>query len=90
MVCTTNLYSKRKSVNLTLLIFSIKSVNFTLLKRKITKAPPLQILFSAGTPVEKRPYVLKVADSESDIGLHVKALVLKILIFIRIRVTCIV
>ena len=34
-------------------------------------------------------YVIEVADSESDLGLHDKPLVSEILIFLRIRVTCI-
>ena len=34
-------------------------------------------------------YVIEVADSESDLGLHGKALVSEILVFLRIRVTCI-
>ena len=34
-------------------------------------------------------YVIEVADSESELGLHGKALVLKIMVFLQIRVTCI-
>ena len=32
-------------------------------------------------------YVIEVADSESDLGLHCRALVSEILLFLRIRVT---
>ena len=39
------------------------------------------MLSSARTPTEESPYVLKAADSETDSGLHGKALVLKILAF---------
>ena len=35
-------------------------------------------------------YVIEVADSESDLGLHGKALDSAIMVFLRIRVTCIV
>ena len=46
----------------------------------VGKTPPplfdLKIVYS---------YVIEVADSESDLGLHGKTLVLKILIFLRIR-----
>ena len=34
-------------------------------------------------------YVIEVADSESDLGLHGRALVSEIMVFLRIRVTCI-
>ena len=34
-------------------------------------------------------YVTDVADSESDLGLHGRALVSEIMVFLRIRVTCI-
>ena len=34
-------------------------------------------------------YVIEVADSESDLGLHGKPLVSKKMVFLRIRVTCI-
>ena len=34
-------------------------------------------------------YVIEVADSESDLGLHGRALVSEIMVFFRIRVTCI-
>ena len=34
-------------------------------------------------------YVFEVADSESDLGSHGKALVSEIMVFLRIRVTCI-
>ena len=34
-------------------------------------------------------YVIEVADPESDLGLHGRALVSEIMVFLRIRVTCI-
>ena len=67
-------------------IFWIKSVNFTLLKRKI-KSPP-KCSPRRETPPKRVPInKIKVAASESDLSLHGKALVSEILAFVLISQT---